>query len=131
MRKAKPYLIPLLSGLLLSPLGFYAGMSQAQEQQPQQQMDQQEAADFDEESLEKFADAYVEVGGIHTEYSQRLQEVEAPEDAQELQKEANDKMVEAIREQGLEVQDYSEIAAALERDPEMRENVVSMIEERQ
>lgn len=131
MRKAKPYLMPLLSGLLLAPIAVYADMSGGQAQQEQQQMEQQQPAEFDQESLERFADAYVDVGEIHTEYSQRLQEVEAPEDAQELQQEANDKMVEAIREQGLEVQDYSEIAAALERDPEMRENVVSMIEERQ
>lgn len=129
--KASVYLVPLLSGLLFSSIAL--GQA-AQDQQGQQQpgaMTEQQAPDFDRQELEQFADAYVKVGEIHTEYSQRLQEVDSTEDAQTLQQEANDEMVQAIRDTGLEVQDYSAIAAALERDPEMRQEVVGMIEQRQ
>ncbi|MCC5858784.1 MAG: DUF4168 domain-containing protein [Ectothiorhodospiraceae bacterium] len=127
--KASVYLVPLLSGLLFSSIAL--GQA-AQDQQGQQQpgaMTEQQAPDFDRQELEQFADAYVKVGEIHTEYSQRLQEVDSTEDAQTLQQEANDEMVQAIRDTGLEVQDYSAIAAALERDPEMRQEVVGMIEQ--
>ncbi|MCC5812295.1 MAG: DUF4168 domain-containing protein [Ectothiorhodospiraceae bacterium] len=131
-KKASVFMIPLLSGLLFSSLAV-AQAQQDQGGQGQQggAMMEQEAQDFDREELEKFADAYVKVGEIHTEYSQRLQEVESTDEAQNLQQEANDEMVQAIQDAGLEVQDYSAIAAALERDPEMREDVVGMIEERQ
>ena len=122
--------IPLLSGLLLSPLAF-AQSAQEGDQDTEGAMMEEQAQDFDEHELEQFADAYVHVGEIHNEYSQLLQEVDSTEQAQELQQEANDEMVEAIQETGLEVQQYSAIAAALERDPEMREEVVSMIEARQ
>lgn len=132
------YMIPLLSGLLLAmPMHAMAqddgtaqdeGQSETYEQEPDAMAEEQ---DFDDETLEQFADAYVEVGEIHREYSERLQGAEATEDAQELQQQANDEMVEAIQASGLEVQEYSAVAAALERDPDMREQVVGMIEERQ
>jgi len=128
-------MIPLLSGLLLVPvMGAHAldeaedGQAESYEAQPDGMAEQQE---FDDETLERFADAYVKVGEIHREYSEKLQGAEATEDAQGLQQEANDEMVQAIQDSGLEVQEYSAVAAALERDPEMREEVVGMIEARQ
>lgn len=119
---------PLLAGLALSPMAMaqddgYGGG------EPLEQA--QDAENFEQQELERFADAYIEVGEIHANYSQRLEQAEDPDQAQEVQQEANDRMVEAIQEHGLEVQDYSEIAAALERDPEMRDQVVTMIEERE
>ncbi|WP_290648724.1 DUF4168 domain-containing protein [Aquisalimonas sp.] len=135
-RNSTRFMIPVLfSGLLLLPvLGAQAfeeaedGQADTYEQQPDGMAEQQE---FDDETLERFADAYVKVGEIHREYSEKLQGAEATEDAQGLQQEANDEMVQAIQDSGLEVQEYSAVAAALERDPEMREEVVGMIEARQ
>jgi len=127
---AKACMIPIFSGLLLAPLMLSAADQHAEAQQGDM-VEQQPMAEVDEANLEKFADAYIDVGEIHNEYSQLLQEVEAPEQAQELQQEANDKMVEAIQANDLEVQEYSEIAAAIEQNPEMRERVVGMIEQRQ
>lgn len=127
---------PLLSGLLLAPVlmaqeGDSADTGNQSEQREQMPSEQAAAKDFQQETLEQFADAYVAVGDVHSEYSERLQEAEGTDDAQSVQQEANDRMVEAIEEQGLEVQEYSEIAAALERDPDLRERVVGMIEERE
>ncbi len=131
--KASIYMVPLLSGLLFSSIALGQATQDQGAQQGEQPgaMTEEQAANFDQQELEQFADAYVKVGEIHTEYSQRLQEVDSTDEAQSLQQEANDEMVEAIRDTGLEVQDYSAIAAALERDPEMRQDVVAMIEERQ
>ncbi len=128
LRHSLLMLTPLVAGLALSPALFAQDDGYA-EAEPLEQA--QDAENFDQQELERFADAYVEVGEIHNEYSQRLEEAADPDQAQEVQQEANDRMVEAIQEKGLEVQDYSEIAAALERDPEMRDEVVTMIEERQ
>ncbi len=131
-KKASVFMVPLLSGLLFSSVAIgQAQQDQGAQGQQGGAMTEQEAQSFDQRELEQFADAYVKVGEIHTEYSQRLQEVESTDEAQSLQQEANDEMVQAIQDTGLEVQDYSAIAAALERDPQMREQVVGMIEERQ
>ncbi|MCK8516926.1 DUF4168 domain-containing protein [Methylonatrum kenyense] len=119
---------PLLAGLAVSPM-VMAQDDGYGEAEPLEQA--QDAENFEQQELERFADAYVEVGEIHADYSQRLEQAEDPDQAQEVQQEANDRMIEAIQEQGLEVQDYSEIAAALERDPEMRDEVVTLIEERE
>ncbi len=123
-------LVPLLSGLLLSPLAMAQSTDDGMDESERAIMEEQ-GEEFESAQLEQFADAYVEVGEIHNEYSQLLQEVDSTEQAQELQQEANDEMVQAIQDSGLEVQEYSAIAAALERDPEMRQEVVSMIESRQ
>ena len=134
-RTTARYMIPLLSGLLLVPaMGVHAmdGADDAQADTYEQEPDgMAEDQDFDDQTLEQFADAYVEVGEIHREYSEQLQGADQTEDAQQLQQEANDEMVDAIQNSGLEVQEYSAVAAALERDPEMREEVVEMIEQRQ
>ena len=127
---------PLLSGLLLAPVlmaqeGDSGANNNQGEQLDEMPSEQAGSKDFEQETLEQFADAYVAVGDVHSEYSERLQETEGTDDAQSVQQEANDRMVEAIEEQGLEVQQYSEIAAALERDPDLRERVVGMIEERE
>lgn len=122
-------MIPLLSGLLMAPIAMAEEGTPQDYDQPEQ-LDQR-TINVDQEQLELFVDAYIDVGEIHAEYSDRLQGVEAAEQAQELQQEANDKMVEAIRDNGLSVEDYSEIAAAIEHDPEMRDDVITMIEERQ
>lgn len=134
-KRAARYMIPLLSGLLLAPVAMAQTgddavdeEAEAYEQEPEGMAEQQ---DFDQDTLEQFADAYVDVGEIHDRYSEELQGAESTDDAQQLQQEANDEMVEAIQEHGLEVQEYSAIAAALERDPDMREEVVGMIEARQ
>lgn len=125
-------MVPLLSGLLL-PLMLHGqneqGDQNAQQEQAPEPMQQQQ--DFDDETLERFADAYVAVGEVHDEYAERLQGTEATEEAQALQQEANDKMVEAIEANGLEVQEYSAVAAALERNSDLREKVVGMIEQRE
>ncbi len=122
--------VPLLSGLLLGPMAFAQSADEGMQDSEDALMEER-TDDFDGQQLEQFADAYVEVGEIHNEYSQLLQEVDSTEQAQELQQEANDEMVQAIQDSGLEVQEYSAIAAALERDPEMRQEVVTMIEARQ
>ena len=131
--QASRFLIPLFSGLLLAPtlMAQAEGEGATEQAEPLEQEAEAMTQDFDDETLERFADAYVEVGEIHRTYSDELQDAEATEEAQDLQQRANNEMVEAIQGTGMEVQEYSAVAAALERDPDMREEVVQMIEQRQ
>ncbi len=76
-----------------------------------QELLQQQAApiEINDEELEMAANAYVVITEINQEFQQSLQQVEDPEQRQQLQIEANDKFVEAIEKEGLEVDQYNTI----------------------
>lgn len=84
------------------------------------------ADDIDEQQLEAFVVARAEVQEIQQEYTQRLQATEGNEQAAELQAEAQEKMVSAVENEGLSVQEFNQIADAAQNDPEVREKVQEM-----
>lgn len=85
------------------------------------------APDFKDAELQKFAELQKPLQEIRTDYSQRLQSTQKPEEAADLQKEATDKMVEVVKDSGLEVQTYNEIAVALQSNPQLQAKVKSMM----
>ena len=119
------------------------GMQQQQQQEPgmQQQergMQQQEPGiaqpdpdrpTFSDQQIEYFVDAYLDIINIQEEYTGQVQATEDPEEARTLQEEANNEMIEAIEDNGLSVPEYSEIANAMDMNPELRDQVASMIHE--
>lgn len=94
---------------------------QAQQQQPQK--------DFDEDTLKQFAGAYGEVQDIRDDYMTKIQDAEDAETAQGLQQEAQEKMVDAVTDAGVEVTDYNEIAMRMGQDQEFAERVMSLADE--
>lgn len=85
------------------------------------------AANFADEDLAKFAEVQKPLQEIRTDYSQRLQSTQEPEEAAELQQEATGKMMEVVKDSGLEVDTYNQIAVALQSNPELQEKVKSMM----
>ena len=85
------------------------------------------AADFRDDDLEKFAEVQKPLQEIRTDYSERLQSTQQPEQAAKLQQEATDKMMEVIEDSGLEVATYNQIAVALQSNPELQSKVKSMM----
>ncbi|MCP1727299.1 type IV secretory pathway VirB10-like protein [Natronospira proteinivora] len=125
------------AGFLASPLAIAQGQPQPQEQQQQQQQQEaqpmpqeQEAPEVSDSQVEAFVDAYVAVNDVREDYTERLQNAEDQEEAQQLQQEANDAMSDAIAESGMDVEEYQEVAMAVNADPEVREQVTEMLEER-
>lgn len=102
----------------------------AQEQQSQQgrQM-QQQAIDVSDQQLEQFADAQIEIASIQQDFSGRLQEVEDPEKAQELQRKANEEMTTAVEDAGLDVESFNQIAMAIQNDPELQQKLTEMLQQ--
>lgn len=82
--------------------------------------------EISEEDLQKFAEADSAVGEIRDEFSERLSKAENQEEAQSLQMEAQEKMVEAVQSEGLEIPKYNEIATRMQSDPELQQRVQSM-----
>ncbi|WP_150305760.1 DUF4168 domain-containing protein [Pseudomonas saliphila] len=82
--------------------------------------------EISEEDLQKFAEADSAVGEIRDEFSERLSKAENQEEAQSLQMEAQEKMVEAVQSEGLEIPKYNEIATRMQSDPELQQRIQSM-----
>ncbi|KKN91056.1 hypothetical protein LCGC14_0222580 [marine sediment metagenome] len=83
-------------------------------------------AQLSDQDLEKFASAESKVSEIREEFSARLSEANDQEEAQNLQMEAQEKMVEAVEEEGLPIPKYNEIATRMQTDAELQQRIESM-----
>ncbi|MCC5888033.1 MAG: DUF4168 domain-containing protein [Gammaproteobacteria bacterium] len=104
------------------------GYQQPEAQQPAQPAEPQQPArpDFDEETLERFAGAWNEVQGIRDDYMGEIQAAGDAEQAQALQQEAQEKMVAAVTDAGVEVSEYNAIATHMGQDPEFAQMIMSL-----
>lgn len=84
----------------------------------------------DDAMLDRFASAYIEIEQIRKDYSGRLQQAKDQEQATELQREAQQEMLEVVRDNDLSVQDYNQVATAMTQQPKVRERVAEKIEEK-
>lgn len=96
---------------------------------PPAAMQGQEPIEVDEETLDKFADAYSQVQTIQQEFAQDLQQVSEESEAQELQRSAQDEMMQAVEQSGLSVSEYNEISVAVSSDPDLQARVRSALEQ--
>lgn len=115
----------ITAGFLASPMAMAQG-----EQQAQPMPQQQEAPEVSESQINAFVEAYIAVSEVREDYTARLQEAEDQEQAQQLQQEANDAMTAAIEDNGMSIEEYQEVAMAVNADADVREQVTTMLEER-
>ena len=79
-----------------------------------------------DDQLRRFADAARKVSVISQEYAPRMQA--QPREAQPgLQREADDKMVEAVHDSGLSVDEFNGIGQAIQDDPGLRQRVRQLL----
>nr|WP_281719380.1 DUF4168 domain-containing protein [Nitrosomonas nitrosa] len=83
-------------------------------------------ANFSEADLQKFAAAQKEVEVIRRNYTTRLENAGNPDKALELQQEASEVMVGAVKKQGLEIDTYNNIARAMGSNPDLRRKLEAM-----
>src|SRR5690606_13238394 len=74
----------------------------------------------DQEELETFTAAYVEIAEVRAELSPELAAAETPEEAAEIQDEANNRMMAVLDDHDLDVDRYTEITAVLNQDEALR-----------
>jgi hypothetical protein len=87
------------------------------------------AQDFSDDQLQQFADASQEIAVISQEYTERLHAAEDEQTQQEVRMEANDKMVEVVEDNGLDVDTFNAIGHAIQQDPELMQRVQQMAEQ--
>ena len=97
--------------------------AQAQQGIPAQQgmAGPQASSQITDGELEKFVDASEKVFEVRDEFTEKLNEVEDPQKAQALQMEAQQEMMKAVSDSGIEVQKYNEIATRLQTDTDLQQ----------
>ena len=106
--------------------------AQQQEEYGQDMMQQSpESVDVSEAELDRVAGAYIEITNIRESFQESLAEVTDPEEAQLMQEQAGEAMVEAVQDNGLDVQKYNQIMEAAQVDEQLREKLMSRLEQMQ
>jgi hypothetical protein len=96
-----------------------AGAAQAQEQ-------------YDQEKLESFVVAALEVNRLVEQWTPRIQAAPSETEAAEMREQANSQLVEAINQSSdITVDEYREISAAAQSDPALMARISEIIEEMQ
>lgn len=99
-----------------------AGPSIAAEAEPAFRLAQ--GSGYSEEQLRAYAVANLEVREIQQEFVNRAQGIESTEERQQLRREMTQEMVRAIEGvRGIDVEQYTEIAEAARRDPDLSARV--------
>ena len=124
-------LVSTIALLLLTTAPLAAqdhGQQKQQEQQQQQEyQSEQKTKDVSKDELKKFAQAQPKLKQIRTEYAQEIKQVKGDNSkAKEIKDKYSQKMVDAIKNVGLTVQEYNEIAMAVQNNPKLQEKVSKM-----
>lgn len=80
-------------------------------------------------NLEAFAKAYMEVGQIHSLYEELIIQSGDESKADALQKEANQKMNQVVVDHGLTIEDYNTIFRAIQSDPSLKEEFMTVLQQ--
>lgn len=112
---------------LFSGSAVMAAPQEGQSQQ-QQMMQQQQSIELTDTMLEQFVTAMSNVQEISNKYSEQFQSAEDAEQAQEIQRKAQEEMVAAVNDSGLSPQEYNTIVQRIQQDEELRARLQEMTE---
>jgi hypothetical protein len=122
--------LPVLALFALAAAGAPPAAAQAQQQQPpQQQQPGAQAPSIGGDDLKSYAVALVEVRKINDQYMPQFQGASTQEEREAIQQEATEKMVEAIRAEGITVEQYNTISRAAEANPDLARRINREVEE--
>lgn len=122
-----------LASISLAALFMTAGASQVVAQSatpatPAQQAPAMQASDISDKKLEKFADSLGEIMEIREDFTAKLEKTGDPAEAQQLQQQANEKMMSTVQDNDLSIEEYNAINQAVQSDPQLRDKVIAMVQ---
>lgn len=117
-----------LAALLMAAGASHVSAQQAGQTPATQPAPTVQAADISDKKLEKFADSLGEIMEIREDFTAKLEKTGDPAEAQELQQQANEKMMNTVVENDLSIEEYNAINQAVQNDPQLRERVIAMVQ---
>ena len=119
----------LVAAVSFVTLGLSASAVMAQNSAPAQvntaPAQQQQAATSDAE-LKKLMTASVEISKIREEYTERFNNTKDQPIAQQLQEEAQEKMLGAVEDAGLDADSYIQLAERIQTSPELQARIQTL-----
>lgn len=92
--------------------------------QAQQQAQLPDSSDISDQDVTQFTEAQKKVQDIKAEYRQKAQaQSQEPRKAMEVQREAQQKMLKAVKDTGMDVQKYNQIAQVAQYDTDLRKRI--------
>ena len=114
----------LLFALILAPASAWS----QEEYQGESLSGQGSQVEVSADEIIVFAKAQHQVDRIREEFNERLPNAQNSEEQQRIVQEANDKMVNAIQDQGLTVERYNTILTAAQSDPELQNRILQAMQ---
>lgn len=79
-----------------------------------------------DQQLQRFASASQKVSGVVDEYRPKVDAAKSDEAKQKVVQEADAKMVQLVRADGLTVEEFNGIGQAVQQDPQLKQKVMNM-----
>lgn len=119
----------LLAGLLSLGLGTPAQAENTGESGSGDAAAAGDSEPISDKQLQKFVVAMNEIRKIRQEYAPRMQQAEGEQEQKELRKEGRGEMLEAIRDTGLDAEEYNRIGRRINNDQELKRRVRELLQE--
>ncbi len=104
-------------------LGITSAPVVAQQAQEPAPMQQGSGAEYSDSQLEKFVNASQKVAVVSEEYTPKLQATADEQERREVYREADEKMVKIVQDEGMTVEEFNGISQALQHDQQLMERV--------
>ncbi|AUA58643.1 Uncharacterised protein [Achromobacter spanius] len=79
-----------------------------------------------DQQLQRFASASQKVSGVVDEYRPKVDAAKTNDDKQKVVQEADAKMVQLVRADGLTVEEFNGIGQAVQQDPQLKQKVMNL-----
>ncbi len=89
---------------------------------------QQQQVNVTDQQLQDFAAAQAAVDQIQTQFQQQAADAQTQAELTAMQQQANEQMVEAIQQTGLKVEEYNQIATAVQSDPQIQQKYLDLLQ---
>lgn len=118
--------ITALMSAMLATVPAASVLAAQPQQQAQAAAPQAQSVNVTDKQLQQFAGAQETVNEIRVDAMAKLEKVEDQNQAQEIQQQANQDMVNAVQDSGLSVEDYNLIARAVQSDTNLQSRLKEM-----
>lgn len=118
----------LSAALLAAGIASGTAMAQSATQPAPAPAQVQPIASPSDAQLDKFANASQKVATVANEYQPRFDSAQDDASRQKILQEADQKMVQVVRADGLTVEEFNGIGQAVQQDPQLRERVMEKID---
>lgn len=120
----------VLAGLATLAAALGTSVAQAQEPAVPTAPSASTTSSIDEAKLDKFVSAYAEVLKLQKEAADKQNAAKDPNSAQALATETQSKMTSAVKKNGLEIDEFNQIAEQMLQDEDLRARIAAKMQVR-